>query len=60
MAQSGPLRIPASIKAMRKLAKVVGFNFIRTLDISQSLQRIRAFIQEKQLNLGKNSKFVAS
>ena len=33
-------------------------NFYRTLEISQRLAAIQgAFIQEKQLNFGKNSKF---
>ena len=42
---------------MKALAKIVRINFFRTLEINQTLAAIwGAFIQEKHLNLSKNSK----
>lgn len=54
--QQGDLTKNSSIKAMRKLTKMVWINIFRTLQVNQRLAAIQGgFIQEIQLNLDKNS-----
>lgn len=43
---------------MKMLVRIIKINFLRNLEINQNYTKISGvFIQEKQLNLGKNSEF---
>lgn len=58
MAELGPSEIVSFLKAMEKLAKIIRNNFFRNLEIDQRLAAIHGeFIQGKQMNLSKSSKF---
>lgn len=55
MAKYRPLKIHSSIKAMKKLAKILRINFLKTLKMNQRLiAPLGVFIWEKELNLSKN------
>lgn len=48
-----PMTEFSSIKEMRILAKIARINFIRTLEINQTLQPFRENLFKKKMNLGK-------
>lgn len=57
MTEKGPPKIFPSIRAMKKLAKSCRINFFSILEVNQRLAVTWGlFIQEKWLNLSKNSK----